>query len=63
MHIIQKVSIYFSQKVAGLIFSNRSVFKELEITETPRKLQGTPISLISAGLLALAFMGFSGLVK
>ena len=35
---------------------------QLEITETPRKLQGTPISLISAGLLALAFMGFSGLV-
>ena len=36
--------------------------EQLEITETPRKLQGTPISLISAGLLALAFMGFSGLV-
>ncbi|MBP5583013.1 MAG: RnfABCDGE type electron transport complex subunit A, partial [Bacteroidales bacterium] len=29
--------------------------EQLEITETPRKLQGTPISLISAGLLALAF--------
>ena len=36
--------------------------EQLAITETPRKLQGTPISLISAGLLALAFMGFSGLV-
>jgi len=36
--------------------------EQLEITETPKKLQGTPISLISAGLLALAFMGFSGLV-
>lgn len=36
--------------------------EQLEITDTPKKLQGTPISLLSAGLLALAFMGFSGLV-
>lgn len=29
----------------------------------PKVLQGTPISLITAGLMALAFLGFAGLVK
>ena len=29
----------------------------------PKVLQGTPISLVTAGLMALAFLGFAGLVK
>ena len=29
----------------------------------PRVLQGTPISLITAGLMALSFLGFAGLVR
>jgi electron transport complex protein RnfA len=29
----------------------------------PRVFQGTAIALITAGLLSLAFMGFTGLVK
>lgn len=36
--------------------------EQLQLTEIPKRLQGTPIALISAGLLAMAFMGFSGLV-
>ncbi|KAA3846607.1 electron transport complex subunit RsxA, partial [Bacteroides ovatus] len=28
----------------------------------PKGMQGTPIALITAGLLAMAFMGFSGVV-
>ncbi len=35
--------------------------EQLEITETPRALRGVPLALISAGLLAMAFMGFSGI--
>ena len=35
----------------------------IEQSDTPRPFQGAPIALISAGLMALAFMGFSGLVK
>ncbi|OHD68087.1 MAG: electron transport complex subunit RsxA [Spirochaetes bacterium RBG_16_49_21] len=31
-----------------------------EITDIPRPLQGTAISLITAGLMAMAFLGFSG---
>lgn len=29
----------------------------------PKALQGTPISLITAGLMALSFLGFAGLVR
>lgn len=31
-------------------------------SEIPKAFQGTPISLITAGIMALAFMGFSGMV-
>ena len=32
------------------------------LMDVPRVLQGTPIALIIAGLLSIAFLGFSGLV-
>ncbi len=35
--------------------------EQLEITDVPKPLQGVPIALIVAGLLAMAFMGFSGI--
>lgn len=35
--------------------------EQLEITDTPRAMRGVPIALICAGLLAMAFMGFSGI--
>ena len=38
-----------------------SVRERVEKAECPRSFRGYPIALISAGLLALAFMGFSGL--
>lgn len=45
--------------VAILLFS--SVRQRVEDAECPKAFRGFPIALISAGLLALAFMGFSGL--
>jgi electron transport complex protein RnfA len=36
--------------------------EELELADVPDALRGAPITLILAGLLALAFMGFSGLI-
>lgn len=36
--------------------------EKLEITETPAAMRGVPVALIVAGILAMAFMGFSGLV-
>lgn len=35
--------------------------QQLEITDVPRPMRGVPIALIVAGLLAMAFMGFSGI--
>ncbi len=35
--------------------------EQLELTDVPAPLRGVPISLIVAGLLAMAFMGFSGI--
>jgi electron transport complex protein RnfA len=37
--------------------------EQLSLEDTPKTMQGFPLSLITAGLLSLAFMGFSGIVK
>jgi len=36
--------------------------EHLDLQNVPKGLKGTPIALIAAGILAMAFMGFSGLV-
>lgn len=36
--------------------------EHLELRDVPNGLKGIPIALIAAGILAMAFMGFSGLV-
>lgn len=40
-----------------------SIRERMELSKIPKPLQGTSIALITAGILAMAFMGFSGLVK
>ena len=46
--------------VAIVLFA--SVRERLDLTgDAPQSFEGFPIALVSAGLLALAFMGFSGL--
>jgi len=45
--------------VAILLFA--SVRERLEFADIPKSFEGFPIALISAGLIALAFMGFTGL--
>jgi electron transport complex protein RnfA len=37
--------------------------EQMSLVKVPKGMQGTPIALITAGLLAMAFMGFSGVVK
>lgn len=37
--------------------------EQLDLLNVPKKMKGAPISLIVAGILALAFMGFSGIVR
>jgi len=36
--------------------------ERMELGNTPKHLRGFPISLITAGLMAIAFMGFTGLI-
>lgn len=37
--------------------------EQMDLNGYPKGMKGFPLSLITAGLLSLAFMGFSGLVK
>ena len=46
--------------LALIIFAG--IREQLELTEVPKGMKGSPIALITAGLLAMAFMGFSGIV-
>ena len=36
--------------------------EQLELSNVPKVFKGVPIALLTAGIMALAFMGFSGLV-
>ena len=45
--------------IAIVLFA--SIRERVDKTDCPQAFKGFPITLISAGLLALAFMGFSGL--
>ena len=37
--------------------------ENLNLADVPQCLKGAPITLITAGLLTLAFMGFAGMIK
>lgn len=37
--------------------------EQFELLDIPKGMRGVPISLVTAGILALAFMGFTGIVK
>ena len=37
--------------------------ENLKLADVPQCLQGAPITLITAGLLTLAFMGFAGMIR
>jgi len=37
--------------------------ENLELSDVPDALKGAPITLITAGILTLAFMGFAGMIK
>ncbi len=40
-----------------------AIREEMVFADVPKALQGAPITLITAGLLTLAFMGFAGMIK
>ena len=46
--------------LALVIFAG--IREQLALNKVPKAMQGIPIALVTAGVLAMAFMGFSGLV-
>ena len=58
--IIYAVGIAIGFALALVIFAG--IREHIELMEAPKGMKGTPIALITAGILALAFMGFTGIV-
>ncbi len=58
--IIYAAGIAIGFAVALIIFSG--IREHIDLMEAPEGTKGTPIALITAGILAMAFMGFGGLV-
>jgi electron transport complex protein RnfA len=46
--------------LAMVIFAG--IREHLDLMEVPSGMRGVPIALVTAGILALAFMGFTGIV-
>ena len=47
--------------IALIIFSG--IREQLSLTKVPKSMEGVPIALVTAGIIAMAFMGFSGIDK
>ena len=58
--VVYAISIAIGFALALIIFAG--IREQLSMTRVPDGMKGTPIALITAGLLAMAFMGFSGIV-
>ncbi|KGL47828.1 electron transport complex subunit RsxA [Porphyromonas cangingivalis] len=58
--IVYALSTAVGYTLALVIFA--VIREQLAMTKVPKSLAGTPIALITAGILAMSFMGFSGLV-
>lgn len=58
--IIYSASIAVGFTLALVIFAG--IREQMEITGVPKGMKGVPIALVTAGILAMAFMGFNGLV-
>lgn len=58
--VIYAVSIALGFALAMILFAG--IRERLEVEDTPAGMRGVPIALITAGLLAMAFMGFANVV-
>ncbi len=58
--VVFAISTALGYALALVLFS---VLREhLELMNVPESMKGTPIALLTAGLMAMAFVGFSGIV-
>ncbi len=58
--VVYATSIAIGFSLALVIFAG--LRERLELDDMPKGMKGVPIALVTAGILAMAFMGFSGLV-
>ena len=58
--VVYAVAVAVGFTLALVLFAG--LRERLELENVPKALRGVPIALITAGLLAMAFMGFSGIV-
>ena len=61
MSVVYAASIAIGFTLALVLLAGMR--EQLALSNTPKGMKGFPITLITAGLLSLAFMGFSGIVK
>jgi electron transport complex protein RnfA len=61
MSVVYAASIAVGFTLALILLAG--IREQLTLVETPKGMKGFPLSLVTAGLLSLAFMGFSGIVK
>ena len=59
--VVYAISIALGFTLALAVFAG--IREQLARTTLPPSMKGIPIALISAGILAMAFMGFSGMVR
>lgn len=57
--VIYAVATAIGYAMALIIFS--SIREQLALTRVPNAMKGIPLALITAGIMAMAFMGFSGI--
>lgn len=64
-NLLQSVVYAFSTAIGfGLaLIMFAGIRESLALVNVPKAMKGTPIALIVAGIMAMAFMGFSGVVK
>ncbi len=59
--VVFSMSTAIGYTMALVIFAG--IREHLDMIEVPKGMRGIPIALVTAGILALAFMGFTGMVK
>lgn len=59
MSVVYAVATALGFMMALIVFAG--IRMQLEITSVPRPMKGVPIALVVAGILAMAFLGFSGI--
>ncbi|HOV83315.1 MAG TPA: electron transport complex subunit RsxA [Paludibacteraceae bacterium] len=59
--VVFAISTAIGFGLALILFAG--IREQLSMVKLPKGMEGTPIALLTAGLLAMAFMGFAGIVK